>query len=441
MKKGLKINALIAVLLMCIGLFAFGAHAATNTPAQVKNLKAEVTESQVTLRWTAIKGVSGYSIWQSKAGGAFAKVGAVKGNAAVLKKLVNGTEYKYYVCAYKTVGTKTYRGKQSNTVKAVPKPVNPGAVTAKLYSNGNQKITLSWNKVKLASGYEVWQKNAKGKYSKVGTTTKLATTIKNLKNNTVYTFRIRAFRKIGNSVTYGPLTAEILARPTVPSKEMLDVHRVYYWGTANSTFTATSTDGKTKTKFKAGQKILVINKSGGYSYLRYNGVVYKVSASLMTNRSMITDSRKAYSPKTATEYVNYKGFTSTSNYFIWVNTYTQHVYVFKGSQYRWVLQKHFMCSTGKIDAQTSIGFTYIRSKQAEWWFAYDQVAYYASRIGCGAFHSWLYYPNGGKYPGIGVLGQPASHGCIRVEKNNAKYIYQTIPPNGRDGRRTTVFVW
>ena len=442
MKTRMRIRMLLALLLLCTGLFA-GTALAANTPAQVKNLRGTVGEGTVTLKWNAVSGAHGYSVWQSREGGAFKKVAVVKGPAVILKKLSNGVPYKFYVCAYKTVGANTYRGKQSNTVALTPKPVNPGKVNAKLYYNGNKKVTLSWDKVKYATSYQVWQKKSNGKYALVGNTTKLATTITGLTNNVVYTFRVRAVRTIGKGTTYGPLTGDILARPTVPSAEVKAVHRVHYWATFNQNVTVTSYDGKTRTAFNKGQKVRVTNKNSSTAYLSYNGKEYRVNPGLITCTSMITDYRKAYSGKVAQEYVNYKGFTSTSNWFVWVNTYTQHVYVFKGSQYRWKLQKDFVCSTGMLKAQTSYGFTYIRSKQYEWWFTYDQLAYYASRIGCGAFHSWLYYPGEPKryYPGIGTMGYPASHGCVRIDLKNAKYMYENVPPTGKDGRRTTVFIW
>ena len=47
------------------------------------------------------------------------------------------------------------------------------------------------------------------------------------------------------------------------------------------------------------------------------------------------------------------------------------------------------------------------------------------------FHSIPYSVNGDKYSmssyGYNRLGQPASHGCIRLAAGNAKYIYDNVP--------------
>lgn len=62
-------------------------------------------------------------------------------------------------------------------------------------------ITLSWDKVSGATGYRVFRRES-GKWVKIGDTTKLTATIKNLKAGTKHTYAVRAFVKNANGVTF-----------------------------------------------------------------------------------------------------------------------------------------------------------------------------------------------------------------------------------------------
>lgn len=62
-----------------------------------------------------------------------------------------------------------------------------------------ESLTISWKQVKGATGYQVYQSTAKnGKYKKVATISKAKTTTyvaKKLKADTVYYYKINAFKK------------------------------------------------------------------------------------------------------------------------------------------------------------------------------------------------------------------------------------------------------
>ena len=100
--------------------------------------------------------------------------------------------------------------------------------------------------------------------------------------------------------------------------------------------------------------------------------------------------------------------------------------MFKGSQYNWKLQKHFMCSTGRFATPSLLGLGTLYTKASPVYFE-GCFAYYGSYIPGGAIHSWLYLNGSGAYYADGSLGSPASHGCVRVEKGNAYYIYSNCP--------------
>lgn len=63
-------------------------------------------------------------------------------------------------------------------------------------------VTLSWNKVSGATGYQIYKSNAKnGKYTRIGIVygdNTCSYTANNLEDNMVYYYRVRSFKKIGN---------------------------------------------------------------------------------------------------------------------------------------------------------------------------------------------------------------------------------------------------
>lgn len=83
-------------------------------------------------------------------------------------------------------------------------------------------VTLSWQKAKNASGYEIQQYVAKKKaWKKVGTTKKIRFTVKKLKTGTTYKFRVVSFKKSGKKVTYGKPSAAISAKPVCAAPKKL----------------------------------------------------------------------------------------------------------------------------------------------------------------------------------------------------------------------------
>ena len=68
-----------------------------------------------------------------------------------------------------------------------------------------KKVTLKWNKVKGASGYEIYCKTGKGKWKLVKTLHKGSKASCKLKGKAgkKYTYKVRVFQKVENKVIYG----------------------------------------------------------------------------------------------------------------------------------------------------------------------------------------------------------------------------------------------
>lgn len=169
-----------------------------NTP---EGLSSSVnTSSSNTITWESMNGVSGYSVYQWI------------GTTDSYKKL-GDTAYPYYTNSGKSSGTMyTYRVKAyyvSDNVMQYSKPAQvvtctlPANVTVKTAKRSGSNISLAWNKVSKATGYEIYVKSGSS-WKKLTTTSGKSYTAKNLSGTK--TFRIRAYRKYNGVNYYGAYT-------------------------------------------------------------------------------------------------------------------------------------------------------------------------------------------------------------------------------------------
>ena len=81
----------------------------------------------------------------------------------------------------------------------------PATVTAKVSSPAKGKITLNWNQVTGADGYQVYYKNGNGSYKLYKTVGKNVKSLSfaNLKSGTKYTFAVRAGIKTTGGNIFG----------------------------------------------------------------------------------------------------------------------------------------------------------------------------------------------------------------------------------------------
>ncbi|NME81580.1 L,D-transpeptidase [Clostridium sp. SM-530-WT-3G] len=100
---------------------------------------------------------------------------------------------------------------------------------------------------------------------------------------------------------------------------------------------------------------------------------------------------------------------------------------------KWIQLYKYKSTVGKAATPTITGTFYISGRKP--YFGTDKYRVkYATRIrGAYYYHSILYDSKGVKIIDS-RLGQALSHGCIRLDTSNAKWIYENIP----DG--TTVFI-
>ena len=171
--------------------------------------------TSVTLKWNKGTTASGYQLQQYKNGKWVTIYTGTKATntSYTVKGLKAGTAgYRFRIRAYKTYGNTKQYGSWSSEVKVNTNPYGVGGFKAK--STAKTSITLGWNKGTTASGYQLQQYKG-GKWVTVYTGTKATSTsytVKSLKSNTSYKFRIRAYKTYGNAKQYGSWSGTLTVR-------------------------------------------------------------------------------------------------------------------------------------------------------------------------------------------------------------------------------------
>ena len=187
-------------------------------PGSVPKLSATSAEKYITLTWTKAENANGYKVYlfDSKTG-KFAEKASVTALTAKITGLTANTEYKFAVKAYfkNTDGKITY----SDNQKEITASTKPTKVTSLAYDKDAvyfDRITLSWTALKNISGYKIsiqdtTDKNAEA-YVETVSASDTSYTVANLKPDTTYSFKIRAYTKRDSGTVYGSYTAAITAK-------------------------------------------------------------------------------------------------------------------------------------------------------------------------------------------------------------------------------------
>lgn len=119
-------------------------------------------------------------------------------------------------------------------------------------------------------------------------------------------------------------------------------------------------------------------------------------------------------------------YSNSDNFRIDVDLTNQKVYVF----YKDNLLKEWICSGGTDDKPTPVGEFKTTQKGEDFW---------SNKYNMGAYH-WIRFYNDYLFHSVPFdkdnniiqeeyekLGSPASHGCIRLEVENARWLYEMLP--------------
>ena len=161
------------------------------TQISVSNLKADANGSKVQLSWTGVvTGAEGYVIYRRTEGGSYAEIGRTSGNT-YSDTISAGIKYYYAVAVYSGSRTEDKCPEVGVMYLATPSGLS--------VSNTIASLTLKWNAVTDATGYEIYRAGTDGKYSKIKTVTSTSYVDTNVKNNTQYSYKIKAYNAAGAS--------------------------------------------------------------------------------------------------------------------------------------------------------------------------------------------------------------------------------------------------
>lgn len=158
-------------------------------------------------------------------------------------------------------------------------------------------------------------------------------------------------------------------------------------------------------------------------------ILKQVSSVYRGNYTTSYAANNDYSKTTKEVWINAKGYSSNTNYLVWINRAYQHVNVFTGSKGNWKLTKSFIVGTGAASTPTPVGVTTVSYKLKAGWTTgtYTVRPVVGFYPGTGyAFHSRLCYPGTDTEYDFSS-GYPVSHGCVRMKRNDINWIYNNVP--------------
>lgn len=125
--------------------------------------------------------------------------------------------------------------------------------------------------------------------------------------------------------------------------------------------------------------------------------------------------------------INTLNIESPTPYLVYLSLTDQTTYIYEGSMNNWTLSKSFLSSTGLPGKETPKGIFSISGRD-EWFFAQEFQQggkYWVRFMGDYLFHSLPFNETQSTIVDE-TLGVPASHGCVRLEVEDSKWLYDNI---------------
>lgn len=260
----------------------------TSPTVKVKN----ADNNTLLVTWTSVDNAKEYIVYSSKDNKKWNKKTTTTDLSYVATGLTYGKKYYYKVKAINNTSNKTSK---SVSGKTLPNKVENFKVT----SVGTNSVKTSWDKVKV-DGYELYRSNDNKKWKKITTITKnssLTNNNKKLKANTVYYYKIRAYKKVGKEKVYGPYSGVIKIR-TAPAKPTISL---------SSTYNSIKANIKKVSGASKYQIYRSLEKSGNYELLT------EVTTTSYTDSNLITGQQYYYKVKACNADNKCSGYSSIVN--------------------------------------------------------------------------------------------------------------------------------
>ncbi len=394
--------------------------ASQKVPANVKKLTASVTsETTVKLTWSKASKATGYYVYSVTESGALKKLGSTTGTACIVKNLKVNKSYTYQIYAYCKSGstiTKSKKGSPAVTVKT--KMLTPACPTnLRLASYGEKSVLLKWDAAANATGYDVYRYTEGDKaYKKVATVQTTSCRVKKLTAGKAYRFRIRSYRKVGDAKSVSKYSKVVKGTAKSFKGTEDEVHGRWFSATLKCNLTVTITSTGKKRTLSAGTAVSASKRSSNtVTIILADGQKAKILGSNLSFGNLSYTTRP-YSTAAMEAFVNEKGYTSPSNYLIWVSQYTLTTNIFRGSAGEWKLIRSVPCVVGRY-GKTPTGvhqlrFTTMYYGYPRIYFTWNPVKGWGNSVHCRIDSN---------------TQAAASDGCVRLDGDTLWYIYNNCP--------------
>lgn len=323
------------------------------------------------------------------------------------------------------------------TVPAVP--AAPEAITGFTTYSAYKSVVLEWNKPATnPTRYEIWSDGSKiadvtAPTSPFDNAAVYNYQCTNAKDEDIHTYFIKAVNVAG--------TQETSVQTTPIQDQML--MPMYIKCTFNQTKVLKSHDkAKVKHKFRKGDVVRAHMFVKGQYRFYYNGNLFHCNYNRLTKKKALYNGYKSwnYNEREVEYFINTAKETSMTKYLIFVNLYTQHLYLLKGTpkskgqwkittvNYKGKSYRDWEVASGKAATPTPGGLkltfkgkpvniyrksgTVYGHRTKNWNFYHSQTALHG-RVGKN------------------IYGKPRSLGCIRNTDAQAIFIKKCIPMKTR----------
>lgn len=240
-----------------------GAAFVEDTKVRVSGLQAsDRTTNSLTLTWKEAPDLkaTGYYIYQYDFElRDYVYLATVKDTKYIIKDLKPGQEFYYTVSAYNQKDK--LQSHFCAPLHTYTRPEKLSAVAMK--SHAKTSITLTWQKVGSATGYQIYRATETGGFTQVGSTT--GTTYKDtgLTNGTTYRYMVRTYAFVADNTGTDSAVLYMTTKTKAPTIKAIK-----------------GGDGRVRIKWKK------LTKADGYQIYRFNGTSYVSVAKLPANTTV-----------------------------------------------------------------------------------------------------------------------------------------------------------
>jgi fibronectin type 3 domain-containing protein len=174
-------------------------------PSPPTGLTATPGYGQVSLSWNSVSGATGYNVYVN---GVKSNDSPITSTTAVSGNLTNGTTYSFTVTAVDQYGQESAQSSAVQATPTAPPPLSPP--TGLTATPGYKQVSLSWNSVSGATGYNVYVNGVRSNASPIKSTSAISG---NLTNGQQYTFTVTAVDQYGQESAQ---SSAVQATPTAP---------------------------------------------------------------------------------------------------------------------------------------------------------------------------------------------------------------------------------